>query len=135
MTSEIIYEYAILRYVPDVEREEFLNIGLIMMSKRWRWMRAELLIDDEKARMICPRCDLQRLRTQSALFTRKDVPAANLPVEEKYRWLVAVKSAIIQTSPSHPGIIPAQDADLASQEAVKALLDERFDSLFSRLVK
>ena len=99
-----LYEYAVIRYVPRVEREEFINIGLIMMCKRRRWLRSEILINDARISAICPHADISLLRRQVALFSHRDVPEPHLPVEETYRWLTAVKSAILQTSPSHPGI-------------------------------
>lgn len=99
-----LYEYAVIRYVPRVERGEFVNVGLIMMCKRRRWLRAEVVIDSDRIRALCPTADLELLRRQVALFERRDVPAPGLPVEETYRWLTAVKSAILQTSPSHPGV-------------------------------
>lgn len=153
MDEKIIYEYCVLRYVADVEREEFINIGLMMMSKRQRWMRCSLHIDADRIGTLFPKADLNRLRIQSALFTREDVPSADLTVEERYRWLAAVKSAIIQTSPSHPGIIPAasphMDSDVngaptlratseggrpISREEARQLLNNKFDELFRRLV-
>lgn len=99
-----LYEYAVIRYVPKVEREEFVNIGLIMMCKRRRWLRSEIVIDEERIRSLCPTADIATLRRQVALFSRRDVPEPGLPVEETYRWLTAAKSAILQTSASHPGI-------------------------------
>ncbi|MDE7396872.1 MAG: DUF3037 domain-containing protein, partial [Muribaculum sp.] len=48
-----LYEYAVVRYVPRVEREEFINIGLIMMCKRRRWLRCELRIDEPRIRSLC----------------------------------------------------------------------------------
>lgn len=48
MHDKHLYEYAVIRYVPRVEREEFINVGLIMMCKRRRWLRVELWIDERK---------------------------------------------------------------------------------------
>lgn len=99
-----LYEYAVIRYVPRVEREEFINIGLIMMCKRRRWLRCEMLINEARILAMCPSADVDLLCRQVALFNRADVPEPGLPVEETYRWLTAAKSAIIQTSASHPGV-------------------------------
>lgn len=99
-----LYEYAVIRYVPRVERGEFINIGLIMMCKRQRWLRSEILINDARITALCPYADLATLRRQVVLFSKRDVPEKGLPIEETYRWLTAAKSAILQTSPSHPGI-------------------------------
>lgn len=132
MEEKIIYEYCLLRYVADIEREEFVNIGLMMMSKRYRWIRCELHIDEQRIAAIFRNPDIERLRIQSAVFTRSDVPFPDLTVEERYRWLAAVKSAIIQTSHSHPGILPLP-SPVTRQEAAEAL-DDKFNTLFNRLV-
>lgn len=133
MDEMTIYEYCVLRYVADVEREEFVNVGLIMMSKRSRWMRCALNVDEERIGCMFPKADIARLRLQLAVFTRDDVPHPDLSVEERYRWMAAVKSAIIQTSPSHPGILPhAPDATRAD---ICRSLDSKFDELFHRLVR
>ncbi len=131
--EKIIYEYCLLRYVPDIERGEFLNVGLMMMSKRFRWMRCSLHLDDDRIQAGLRNVDMKRLAIQLDLFERNDVPAKDLSVEERYRWLAAVKSAVIQTSPSHPGIIPVP-VGTSRPEAV-SLLEEKFNSLFGRLVK
>lgn len=131
-TQKLIYEYCLLRYVPDVEREEYVNVGLMMMCKKRRWMKVGLHIDEDRIKALSGKADIDRLKTQLALFERNDAPEAALPVEERYRWLAAVKSAIIQTSPSHPGIL--RHASEISPEVLTDLLSTQFHSLFSRLV-
>ena len=131
MEENVIYEYCLLRYVADVEREEFVKVGLLMMSKRQRWLRCGLHLDERRIAAMFPNADIDRLRRQLAVFTRADVPAVDLTVEERYRWMAAVKSAIIQTSPSHPGILPPASA---RQDACRSL-DSKFDELFRRLVQ
>lgn len=132
MEEKIIYEYCLLRYVADIEREEFVNVGLMMMSKRYKWIRCALNIDERRIAVLFPKADINRLRTQLSVFTREDIPARDFSVEERYRWMAAVKSAIIQTSPSHPGIIN-KPAD-ASRQEVCLLLKQKFDELLHRLV-
>lgn len=121
---DILYEYSLIRYVPDIERGEAVNVGLVMMCKRRRWIQARIHIDADRLLALCPDADICRLRTQLGVYLRADVPEPGLPVEERYRWLTAVKSAIIQSSPSHPGIIP----DGAES------LEEVFTRLFDKLV-
>lgn len=127
--DETVYEYAVLRYVPDVERGEFVNVGLLMMCKRYRWLRVALNVDGERLRALFPKGDIETLRRQLEVFRRDDVPRRDLPVEERYRWMAAVKSAIIQTSPSHPGIIPPCDDD------PKERLQREFDSIYASMIK
>lgn len=118
-----LYEYAVIRYVPRVEREEFINIGLIMMCKRRRWLKCRLLIDEARIRALCPQADVDRLKHQAALFERGDVPERGLPVEETYRWLTAAKSAILQTSQSHPGIVSDDTLESTFERLVKELVE------------
>ena len=114
-----LYEYAVIRFVPRVEREEFINIGLIMMCKRRRWLRCEIVIDEKRILALFPAADIELLRRQASLFGLRDVPQAGIAVEESYRWLTAAKSAILQTSPSHPGL-----SDTSMDDTFARLLDE-----------
>ncbi|MDE7440746.1 MAG: DUF3037 domain-containing protein [Muribaculaceae bacterium] len=133
MGEKIIYEYCLLRYVADIEREEFVNVGLMMMSKRNRWMRTDVCLDNAKIEGFFRISDVAGLRRQLSLFMREDVPGRDLPVEERYRWLAAVKSACIQTSASHPGVIPVEG--MLTREGARKVLEEKFDELFRRLVE
>ena len=124
-----LYEYAVIRYVPRVDREEFVNIGLIMMNKRKKWLKALVMLDEDRIRSFFPGADIDCLRNQSRLFEMKDVPAKDLPIEEKYRWLTAVKSACIQVSPSHPGLLPDD-----FEHDMEKSMEEEFSRLFLSLI-
>lgn len=121
------YEYAVLRYVPRVEREEFINIGLAMMCKRRRWIKVAILLPEGKLKAMCPDTDCCVLSRQLQAFVdiaegrRKAGPVAQYPVEERFRWISAVKSSVIQTSRPHPGL--CED------------LEETFERLFKELVE
>ena len=121
------YEYAVLRYVPRVEREEFINVGLAMMCKRRRWIKVAVLLPEEKLCALCPGADRDALSRQLQSFVdiasgkRAAGPVAGYPVEERFRWISAVKSSVIQTSRPHPGLC--------------ADLDETFTRLFAELVE
>ena len=120
------YEYSVLRYVPKVEREEFVNVGLAMMCKRHRWIKVRIFLPEEKIRSLYRNADIDILSRQLQSFVdiadgdRKSGPVAEYPVEERFRWISAVKSSVIQTSRPHPGL--CED------------LDATFDSLFDDLV-
>ena len=114
-----LYEYAVIRYVPSVEREEFVNVGLVMMCKRRRWIRAELTLDGRKMdllRLFNAPHSREEIERQLSAFTGICIgdpaygPIAALPVEERFRWLTAVKSASISTSRPHPGKTPDLEA-------------------------
>lgn len=125
-----LYEYATVRFVPRIDREEFLNIGLVMMCKRQKWLKGQIFVDEARVKGFCPKADMETLKNQAILFEKKDVPGKDLPVEEKYRWLTSAKSAILQTSPSHPGIITRVDEEVSDSER----LEKEFSRLFKELV-
>lgn len=108
--SRSLYEYAVVRYVPRVERDEFFNVGLIMMCKRRRWIKVEFHIDPKRLEAFGASDAASGLTAQLEAFTRicrgdADAgPIAALVPEERFRWLTAVRSACVQTSRPHPGI-------------------------------
>ena len=110
------YEYAVVRYVPRVEREEFINVGLAMMCKRRRWIKVAIAIPEGKLCAMCPDTDKEILSHQLQSFIdiaegkRGAGPVAQYPVEERFRWISAVKSSVIQTSRPHPGVCEDLDA-------------------------
>ncbi len=113
------YEYAVVRYVPRVEREEFINVGLAMMCKRRRWIKVAICIPEGKLCAMCPDTDKDILERQLQSFIeiaegkREAGPVAQYPVEERFRWISAVKSSVIQTSRPHPGLCEDLDATFA----------------------
>lgn len=127
MQEQNRYEYAVLRYVPRVEREEFINVGLAMMCKRRRWIKVAVLLPEAKLSAMSPDTDREALRRQLQSFVdiadgRQGAgPIAQYPVEERFRWISAVKSSVIQTSRPHPGMCGD--------------LDDTFTRLFAELVE
>lgn len=119
-----LYEYAVVRYVPRIEREEFINVGLVMMCKRRRWLRVRVSCDERRLRAFDPGVDCGALMRQLGAFERVAAgdsgPIGGMEAHERFRWLTAVRSACISTSRPHPG----KTADL----------DATFDRLFSELV-
>lgn len=110
MQEQDRYEYAVLRYVPRVEREEFINVGMAMMCKRKRWIKVGILISECRLRAMCCNVDIESLSRQLQAFVdiaegkRSAGPVAQYPVEERFRWISAVKSSVIQSSRPHPGL-------------------------------
>ena len=104
------YEYAVVRYVPRVEREEFINVGLAMMCKRRRWIKVGISLPEGKLCAMCPSADMDMLARQLQAFIdiadgkRSAGPVGQYSVEERFRWISAVKSSVIQTSRPHPGV-------------------------------
>lgn len=117
MHEKHLYEYAVVRYVPRVEREEFINVGLIMMCKRRRWLKIAIEPDFNKIEAMGSSHEQDEINRQLAGLklvaegNRDGGPIAALDVTERFRWLSAVRSACIQTSRPHPGISTDLDAD------------------------
>lgn len=109
--EEHLYEFSTIRYVPRVEREEFVNVGLIMMCKRGRWIRSRVKVDEKRLSAFSGETDFTDLARQldSFLDISQGVgksPIAKLETHERFRWLTAVRSASIATSRPHPGKTP-----------------------------
>ncbi len=103
-----LYEYAVIRYIPRIEREEFINIGVVMMCKRKRWIKVSINVDESKIRALFPNADFELLRQQLESFDSiaagRKSPIGLLEVHERFRWLTAVRSACISTSRPHAGL-------------------------------
>ncbi len=118
MQEQQLYDYAVIRYVPDVAREEFINVGVIIFSKRQRYLKVRYQIDQEKIQTLAPDTDFDLLHEHLEAFvkvcagTRNGGPIAALDTAERFRWLTAVRSAAIQTSRPHPGFSADLDATL-----------------------
>jgi hypothetical protein len=103
------YSYAIVRVVPRVERGEFLNVGVVIFSREQDFLGARVEIDAERLRSLAPDVDLEaverHLRTFRAISDGRAEggPIAALPTPERFHWLVAPRSTMIQTSPVHVG--------------------------------
>ena len=129
--DDFLYEYAVIRFVPRVERGEFINIGLLMLCKRQQWMKGEIEIDEKRVLSLDPHANIESLLNQAIIFETKDVPFKSLPAEEKYRWLTATKSAVLQVSPSHPGLI---ETSVSEKKETVEILEKEFNRLFRELV-
>lgn len=122
-----LYEYAVIRFVPNVEREEFVNVGVIMMCKRQRWIKTLININKAKVEALTNgHCDFDLLAHQLELFTavssgaKEASPIASTEAEERFRWLTAVKSSCLQTSRPHPG--KTEDLDSTLQKLFESLV-------------
>lgn len=126
MQEKVVYEYAVIRVVPKVEREEFVNVGLILFSKRKRYIRFAYTIPVEKIKAFCADFDLEQLKENLDSFVKiasgakNGGPIAQLDTDERFRWITAVKSSSIQSSRPHPGF--------------STDLDKTFERLYQELV-
>lgn len=124
MQEKNLYEYAVIRLVPKVEREEFINIGVLLFCKSKRFLQMKSHVDEQRIRCLAPYIDIDLVKAQLESFdaiTRgaKDAGTiAQLDVPSRFRWLTAARSSIVQTSRIHPGFTD----NLASQ--LEKLLEE-----------
>jgi Protein of unknown function (DUF3037) len=112
------YSYAVVRVVPRVERGEFLNVGVVLFSRELDFLGARLEVDSERLRALAPDVDLATVERHLAMFEAIALgqpdggPIAALPRPERFHWLVAPRSTMIQTSPTHVGRSPNAEAAL-----------------------
>lgn len=110
MQEKHLYEYAVIRVVPRVEREEFINTGIVVFCKRKRFIRVLFTVDEAKITMLTPDADIDQIRRNLESFQKigegaiDGGPIARLEAPERFRWLTAVRSSVIQTSRPHPGL-------------------------------
>ena len=109
MPDPCTYDYAIVRVVPHVERGEFVNAGVIVACASKGYLKAGVELDENRLRAIAPAADLESLRAAlsaiPAICAGGDGagPIGRLTLRERFDWLVAPRSTMIQTSPVHSG--------------------------------
>lgn len=110
MHAHEVYDYAVVRVVPRVEREEFVNVGVILSCQRTGHLEAAIALDEKRLLALDPNVDLETVRRHLSAIVAicegaaHGGPIARLPMRSRYHWLTAKRSSIIQTSPSHMGL-------------------------------
>jgi len=118
MQGKHLFEYAVIRVLPKVEREEFINIGVILFSKRAKYIRMTYKLDEQRLGLFSTELDFSLLNETLVSFEKicsGDKSAgtiAQLDIHERFRWLTAVRSSCIQTSRPHPGYAENLDLEL-----------------------
>lgn len=109
MQEDQLFEYAVIRVMPRVEREEFLNVGVILYCPRQKFLQAAYTLDRERLSAVSPSLDINELEDhlrafrQIALGEPEGGPISKLDMASRFRWLTASRSTIVQTSKVHPG--------------------------------
>lgn len=104
-----LYDYAIVRVVPRVERGEFVNAGVILSCASAGYLEAAIELDEARLSALDPAADLPSLRAALELIPRicaggeAGGAIGRLPLRERFHWLVAPRSTVVQTSPVHTG--------------------------------
>jgi hypothetical protein len=103
------YSYAIVRVVPRVERGECVNVGVVLFVRERRYLAARIEVDPARLLALAPDLDLALVERHLTSFLAicngeaAGRPLADLPPAERFHWLTAPRSTIIQTSPAHVG--------------------------------
>ena len=112
------YDYAIVRVVPCVERGEFINVGVILFCKTRRFLGMRVSLDIERLVALAPTIDLDGVQHQLTILQRicdggrEAGSIGQLSQAERFHWLVAPRSTIIQTSPVHSGLCADPEAKI-----------------------
>ena len=110
------YDYAVIRVVPRVEREEFINVGVILSCEASRYLEARIELDEARLRALAPDLDIDSVSRHLQAVTAicrggpGTGPIGQLPPRARFHWLTAKRSSILQTSPVHTGKCSDMDA-------------------------
>lgn len=126
MQDRQLYEYAVIRIVPRPEREEFINVGVIIYCSVLRFLDMQYELDRSRLLALHSQLDINDIDQQLQAF--KEIccghnvhsPIAKLDKASRFRWLTATRSTIVQTSKVHPGMCenPTATLDLLMQQVV-----------------
>ena len=109
MPAMHLFEYAVLRVVPRVEREEFLNVGVIVYCRSLGFLETRFALPEARLLAVAPELDLAEITARLQAFERICQGRATggtigqLPLAERFRWLTATRSTVVQSSAVHPG--------------------------------
>ena len=119
MQENYLYEYAVVRIVPRVEREEFLNVGVILYCPKKGFLKVRYQLDDVRLKAFSCKLEVEELEEYLRTLERICIGGKNggpigvLPIASRFRWLTATRSTIIQTSKIHPGFCLEPEETLA----------------------
>jgi len=121
-----LFEYALLRVVPRVERGEFINAGVVLYCQDAKYLDARVHLDTERLRALDPNLDPETVRAHLEVARRvcEGGPGAGtvglLPQGQRFGWLIAPRSTVVQPSPVHTGF--ADDPEEAIQHLLKVMV-------------
>ncbi|WP_256012281.1 DUF3037 domain-containing protein [Desertivirga xinjiangensis] len=124
MQEDLLFEYAVIRVVPRVEREEFINVGVILFCSKQKFLQTRFVLKEERVLSLHKEVDIEQLKENLWSFERickagsDSGPIGKLTHAERFRWLTATRSSVVQCSKVHPGL--CKDA----QETLEKLFEQ-----------
>jgi hypothetical protein len=110
-----VFEYALIRVVPRIERGEAINAGVIVYSQAYRYLCARIQLEELRLLAVDPQVDLDAVRAALSAIAKACTqgPLAWRPLGERFRWLTAPRSTIVQPGPVHSGLTTDPEAELS----------------------
>ena len=118
MPDTHLFEYAVIRVVPRVEREEFINVGVILYCRSQGFLQTKFVLNETRLLALSGDLELPVLHERLCAFQKICAGRAEggligqLSIAERFRWLTATRSTVVQTSPVHPGLCTDADETL-----------------------
>jgi Protein of unknown function (DUF3037) len=109
MQGKFLFEYAVIRVMPRVEREEFINVGIILFCARQKFLKSIFTLDEKRIKAFSAEIDLNELQENLCAFERISTASAGSGTigqydqASRFRWLTATRSTVVQCSKVHPG--------------------------------
>ena len=119
MPALLSFDYALLRVVPRVEREEFVNAGVVLFCRERDFLEARVELDRARVLALLPSADLALIEEHLLAMRRiaagglDSGPIGRLSQRERFHWLVAPRSTVLQISPVHSGLCESPEEALA----------------------
>ena len=109
MQQKYLFEYAVIRAVPRVEREEFMNIGVVLYCKSQQFLQMKYLLERTRLTTFFPEVNIEELKEHLCSFEQiclggRTGAIGKLDMASRFRWLTATRSTVLQTSRVHPGL-------------------------------
>lgn len=110
MQEKNLFEYAVIRVVPRVERGEFLNVGVILYCASQKFLQSKFELNHGRIKAFFADIDIEELEDRLCAFDHVCAGSARggsigkLPIASRFRWLASSRSTVVQTSPVHPGL-------------------------------
>ena len=110
MQEKRLFEYAVLRVMPRVEREEFLNVGVILYCASQGFLQTAFQVNENRLQAFSSELDIQEIKDRLQAFElvcqggKDGGTIGALPLASRFRWLTATRSTVVQTSKVHPGL-------------------------------